>query len=243
MYRAAPRPAFTTYTNGPTRNRQPVEGIRVEQHASVTLQNRATPTGDLVAEPGRGLVFGNRGCLHDETGHVRRRFAGRRWIACRLQFGGRYRGPSMLPGRYTPLFFLDEATAFAAGHRPCSECRHEDYLRFAGTWARVHGGPAGADAIDARLHGERIDAVTRGQARHSVPFETLPDGAFVLQEGSPHLVLGARLLRWTAGGYLAGGGRPEGGAATVLTPPSLVAVLRAGWASSLPFLHPSSATD
>ena len=206
----------------------------------MTFQNRATPAGDVVAEAGRGLVFGNRGCLHDEAGIVRRRFAGQRWIACRLDFRDRYRGPLMLPGRYTPLFFLDEATALAAGHRPCSECRHEDYVRFTVSWGRIHGGPAVADAIDARLHRERVDPVTGGQRQHRAAFDGLPDGAFVLHEGSPHLVRGSRLLRWTAAGYLQNGRRPMGTTATLLTPPSLAAVLLAGWESSVPFLHPSA---
>ena len=206
----------------------------------MTLQNRGTPTGDIIAEAGRGLVFGNRGCLHDASGHVRRRFAGRRWISCRLEFRGRYRGAHMAPGRYTPLFFLDEATAFAAGHRPCSECRHEDYARFASTWARIHGRPAGADEIDLTLHAERVDPVTRGQRQHHADFDALPGGVFVLHEGSPCLVHRGRLLRWTAGGYVANGRRPAGAIAAILTPPSLVAVLRAGWESSVPFLHPSA---
>ena len=91
------------------------------------LQNRVTPLGELIADPARGLVYGNRGCLHDATGRIRRTFAVKRWIACRLEFKGRRRSPLLQPGRYTELFFLDEATAFAAGHRPCAECRREDY--------------------------------------------------------------------------------------------------------------------
>ena len=88
-------------------------------------QNRVTPLGDLIADPARGLVYGNRGCLHDDEGELRRRYAGRRWIACRLRFKDRRRRV-MQPGRYTELFFLDEATALAAGHRPCAGCRRED---------------------------------------------------------------------------------------------------------------------
>jgi hypothetical protein len=114
----------------------------------VPLQNRVNPLGELIATPARGLLFGNRGRLHDDQGRIRRPYAGRRWIACRLEFRGRHHG-AMPPGRYTGLFFLDEATAFAAGHRPCAECRREDYERFAGLCG------ARADAIDARLHGER----------------------------------------------------------------------------------------
>src|SRR5436305_10352775 len=96
----------------------------------VPLQNRVTPLGDLVAHPARGLVYGNRGCLHDEKGEIVRRQATRRWIACRLEFKGWQRGPKMRPGKFTELFFLDEATAFAAGHRPCALCRRDDYVRF-----------------------------------------------------------------------------------------------------------------
>src|SRR3989441_11130610 len=93
------------------------------------LQNRVTPLGELVADPGRGLVYGNRGCLHDDAGRIRRRYNGKRWISCLLQFEGRRRHPLIQPGRYTGLFFLDEATAFAAGDRPCWPCRRDDYER------------------------------------------------------------------------------------------------------------------
>src|SRR6478736_8868570 len=111
------------------------------------LRNRVTPLGELVADPARGLVYGNRGCLHDDRGRIRRRYAGRRWIACRLEFRGRRRAALMQPGRYTELFFLDEATALAAGHRPCAECRRPDYDRFVARWRRLHPAEAGADAI------------------------------------------------------------------------------------------------
>jgi hypothetical protein len=104
------------------------------------LQNRVTPLGDLVADPARGLVYGNRGCLHDDEGRIRRYYQVRRWIACRLEFRSRRRSPLMRPGRFTELFFLDEATALAAGHRPCAECRREDYDRFAALWLDLHGG-------------------------------------------------------------------------------------------------------
>ena len=94
-------------------------------------QNRVTPMGELIATPHRGRVYGNRGCLHDSEGRIRRAYNGKRWIACRLQFRGWHRRPLMQPGRFTELFFLDEATAFAAGHRPCALCRREDYVRLA----------------------------------------------------------------------------------------------------------------
>jgi hypothetical protein len=192
----------------------------------VPLQNRVTPLGELVAVPDRGLVFGNRGRLHDAEGRIRRRYAGKRWIACRLTFRGRHHG-AMPPNGYTGLFFLDEATAFAAGHRPCAECRREDYLRFVGILG------ARADEIDARLHEERLGP------RHVATVAGLPDGAFVLREGEPWLVLGDVLLRWTPGGYADRIGCPRG-RAPVVTPPSLVAVLAAGWSGAVPLLHPSA---
>ena len=104
----------------------------------VPRQNRVTPLGELIADPARGLVYGNRGCLHDGAGRIRRRYNGKRWIACRLSFRGWHRQPLMQPGRFTELFFLDEATAFAAGHRPCALCRREDYDRFVEAWRRIH---------------------------------------------------------------------------------------------------------
>ena len=156
------------------------------------LRNRVTPLSELVADPARGLVYGNRGCLHDDSGRVRRRFAGRRWIACRLRFKDWQRGPLLQPGRFTELFFLDEATAFAAGHRPCALCRREDYVRFGAIWGGLHPGQAGADEIDAQLHRERVDPATRAHRLHDAELAELPDGAFVLDEGAPWLVLGQR---------------------------------------------------
>jgi hypothetical protein len=203
-------------------------------------QNRVTPRSELIPAPARGLVYGNRGCLHDAQGRIRRHHATRRWIACRLEFRGWQRGPMMQPGRFTELFFLDEATAFAAGHRPCALCRREDYNRFGRIWAGLHPGRAGADAIDAELHRERLDHGGRRNRTHSGAFEALPDGAFVLVDGDPYLVRGEELLLWSPSGYAARRPRPRG-RAEVITPPSLVAVLRAGWAGEVPLLHPSAA--
>jgi hypothetical protein len=204
------------------------------------LRNRVTPLGTLVADPGRGLVYGNRGCLHDGDGRIRRRYDGRRWIACRLEFRGRRRR-LLQPGRYTELFFLDEATAFAAGHRPCAECRREDYVRFQAIWRRLHPGSAGAAAIDEQLHAERTVAATRAQRHHNAAYDDLPDGAFVLLSGVARLVLGGELPSWTAEGYTGSTARPVRTRATLITPPSLVSVLRAGWEPSGPFLHPTAA--
>jgi hypothetical protein len=206
----------------------------------VPLQNRVTPLGELIADPARGLVYGNRGCLHDDAGRIRRHHATRRWIACRLQFRGWHRSPLMAPGKFTELFFLDEATAFAAGHRPCALCRREDYDRFCALWRKLHRGERGADAIDARLHRERLSKDTREQCHHDAPLADLPDGAFVLRAGTPMLVLGEELLRWTPAGYADRERRRAGESAVVITPPSLVEVLRAGWEPVVPLLHPSA---
>lgn len=196
------------------------------------LQNRVTPLGELIADPARGLVYGYRGCLHDEAGRIRRGFAVKRWIACRLEFKGRRRTRLLQPGRYTELFFLDEATAFAAGHRPCAECRREDYDRFVALVG------ARADEIDERLHAERLDA-SRERRLHPARLRDLPDGAFVLEGGDAWLVLGGELLRWTPSGYAKRRPRRDGDAA-LITPPSLVEVLRTGWQGAVPFLHPSA---
>jgi hypothetical protein len=208
----------------------------------VPLQNRVTPLGDLIATPARGLVYGNRGCLHNRRGEIRRRYATKRWIACRLRFRGRRRSPLMAPGRYTELFFLDEATALAAGHRPCAECRRSDYQQFTELWSVLHPGQTGADAIDEQLHAERLASDTRERSLHGVRYTELPDGAFVLEAGQPHLVLGRQLLRWSAAGYGDRHRRPSTGQAIVITPPSLLAILRGGWSPSVPFLHPTATT-
>jgi hypothetical protein len=193
----------------------------------VPLQNRVTPLGALIAHPARGLVYGNRGCLHDAKGRIRRHQATRRWIACRLEFKGWHRGPLMQPGRFTELFFLDEATAFAAGHRPCALCRRDDYTRFL---ALV--GEPGADAADLRLDAER-------RSHHEAPMDDLPDAAFVLHDGDPHLVLGAELLRWAPTGYHRRVARPDG-LARVVTAPTFLSVLASGWSGEVPLLHPTA---
>jgi hypothetical protein len=203
-------------------------------------ENRVTPLSELIATPSRGLVYGNRGCLHDDSGRIRRRYNGRRWISCQLQFKGWRRGPLLQPGKFTELFFLDEATAFAAGHRPCALCRRADYTRFVERWQTLHPGQSGADAIDATLHDERLEPDTRAQRHHAAAVDDLPDGAFVLHYGTAHLVLGDSLLAWSAGGYLSRAPRPTSGQARLITPPSLVAVLRTNWQSLVPIVHPSA---
>ena len=192
------------------------------------FQNRVTPFGELIAPPERGLVYGNRGRLHDERGVIRRQWQVKRWISCRLEFRGRRRaGGPMAPNRYTGLFFLDETTAFAAGHRPCAECRREEYVRFMALVSETR-----ADSIDERLHAERLGPKPmRDIAR-------LPGGAFVLVDDSPWLVLGGELLRWTPGGYAER--RPATGRAPLITPLSVLRVLESGWNGVVPFLHPSA---
>jgi hypothetical protein len=207
----------------------------------MALQNRVTPLGELIADPARGLVYGNRGCLHDPAGGIRRQYDGKRWIACRLEFRGWHRHPLMQPGRFTELFFLDEATAFAAGHRPCALCRREDYTRFVEIWRELHPGQVGADAIDAQLHRERVDPATRGQRHHDAATDDLPDGAFILRQGAPWVVYGGNLARWMSIGYVEWVQRPGVRRTAVITPPSLIEVLRAGWAPVVPLLHPSVA--
>jgi hypothetical protein len=189
------------------------------------FQNRVTPLGELIATPERGLVYGNRGRLHDERGVIRRRWQVKRWISCRLEFRGRHRaGGPMAPNRYTGLFFLDEATALAAGHRPCAECRNVDYRSFLALT-----GATCADELDDQLHSERGGV-------HAWELSDLPDGAFVLLDGEPWLVLGSELLRWTPGGYSER--RPRfSGHVDGVTPPTSVRVLASGWSGSLPLIH------
>jgi hypothetical protein len=207
------------------------------------LQNRVTPLGEVIATPERGLVYANRGCIHDANGQVRpHRYPTRRWIACRLEFNGRRRTPKLMPGKFTELFFLDEATALAAGHRPCGECRYRDYEHLTAMWPELHPGQRGADAIDEQLDAERRDPKTKQRRFHAAPFDELPDGTFVLLENQPHLVRGSELLRWSPGGYTARTKRPDDkrATATVITPPSLLALLRTERTPLVPLLHPSA---
>lgn len=180
--------------------------------------------------------MGNRGCLHDHAGRIARRWTTRAWIACRLEFRDRRRA-LMQPGRYTELFFLDEATAAAAGHRPCAECRHEDYRAFRKLWHDVHGPVRSVTEIDARLHAARIDPATRAQRRYPARWSDLPDGSFALHGGRPHLLAGGWLLPFAPAGYGPALPLPATGEAEVLTPAPLVALMRAGWR---PALHPSA---
>jgi hypothetical protein len=198
------------------------------------LQNRVTPFGEVVALPGRGLMMGNRGVLHGEERRVVRAFQSRRWIACLLEFRGRRR-EVMKPHRYTELFFLDEATALSAGHRPCAECRREDYRRFQSLWAACFGSPADANTMDRRLHADRLDARKRKRTYHDEA-AGLPDGAYVALDATPWLLWRGELHQWSDAGYVCRRSPPLSGGVDVITPRSIVAILAAGYR---PGVHPS----
>ena len=201
----------------------------------MALQNRVTPLGELVATPARGTMFGNRGGRfhRDDRTLGQRRWASRQWICCVLSFKAR-RHP-VWRDRYTALFFLDEVTALSAGHRPCFECRRADAKAFAARWAQAKGGDIPhAPEMDEVLHAERLRG--REKRTHEMSLDDLPDGAFIAVEGNAHAVRSAHLLRWSENGYVGKIARPHG-TSTVLTPPSIVAVLSAGYA---PQWHPSA---
>jgi hypothetical protein len=195
------------------------------------LQNRVTPFGEIVAVPERGTLLGNRGILHDDDGRLVRSWQVRRWIACRTVFRGRHR-ELLQPHSWTELFFLDEATAFAAGHRPCAECRNADYQRFKAAWAVGVGTPNGADEMDTVLHADRLEGRGAHQRKRTYweQMAKLPDGAFIHLDGSAWLLWRGQLLEWSAGGYRKRRlPLPASSPVEVLIPRSLVTVLRSGY--------------
>ena len=196
-------------------------------------QNRVWPTGEIVADAARGLFMGNRGCLHDADGRLgTARWRHLNWITCALSCNGRKRS-LLSPGKYTELFFMDEAVACAAGHRPCAECRRPVWNAFQAAWADVHGAMRAAE-IDRTLHAARIEG--KAQRRDTAMARDFPDGTMVLIEGEVHLVQADRMRRWHPTGYGMVQSIPPG-EVTVLTPTPLLAVMRAGWA---PELHPTA---
>ena len=201
------------------------------------LQNRVTPTGEIIATPHRGMFTGNRGIIHDpKTKTLTRRWASRAWLTCACEFRGRRR--AVMGGRsWTELFFLDEATALAAGHRPCFYCRRDDANRFRAAWEQGNGvASLSARELDATLHRERLDGGRKRRHELPMPPQQLPDGA-MLQEGAQiHLMVQGRALAWTPGGYREADTAFEG--ALLLTPPSTLRALAAGYR---PVLHPSAA--
>jgi len=197
------------------------------------LQNRVTPFGEIVALSGRGTIMGNRGILHDDDRRVVRPWQVRRWIACALEFRGRHR-EVMTPHRYTELFFLDEATALSAGHRPCAECRREDYRRFQALWRTCHAGAAAADSMDEQLQTDRLDGKTKRTYRDEI--FNVPDGTYLALDGAPWLLWAGVLYAWSDSGYGRRRQPPERGQVEILTPRSIVGVLAAGYR---PSVHPS----
>jgi len=200
------------------------------------LQNRVLPTGDIVAIPARGTLTGNRGIIHrDDRTLGTSRWSHHAWICCTLDWQGRKR--QVMTGRnWTELFFLDEAVAFAAGHRPCGYCRRSDYTLFVDHWQRATGARPSAKAMDKVLHPARVTQ-HRQQVTHQEQMAVLPTGAFIQWQDQPHLVLGHTLRPFTPSGYGAPCPRPRCGMATVMTPRPIVAVLQAGYN---PVLHPSA---
>jgi hypothetical protein len=198
------------------------------------LQNRVDPFGDLFATPARGLLMGNRGGrLHDAQRKLgTRRWASKQWICCVLDFNERHR--KVWGDSYTELFFLDEVTALAAGHRPCFECRRKDAEQFAALFSgrKLR---ATAPAMDKLLQAERLDGRTKRM--HARAIDDLPDGAMIALEGDAYAVRGRRLLRWTPQAYAGTKPRPRGKTVDVLTPPSILDVLKAAYQ---PRWHPSA---
>ena len=200
------------------------------------LQNRVTPTGDIIASPHRGVFTGNRGIIHDPATKtlLKKRWSSPAWITCVCEFRG-WRRPVMGRRSWTELFFLDEATAFAAGHRPCFFCRRDDANRFRSCWEAGNGVKnIRAQEIDAVLHGERLERGKKRLHPPPVPVAQLPDGAMVQRGEESFLIMQGRALRWSMAGYR----KMEGAIADVmlLTPPSTLRVLSAGYQ---PVLHPS----
>lgn len=201
------------------------------------LQNRVTPTGEIIATPDRGLFTGNRGIIHDPKTKtlLTRRWASPAWLTCVCEFRGRRR--EVMGGRsWTELFFLDEATAFAAGHRPCFFCRRDDAVRFRAAWEEGNGvkGVRARD-IDAVLHRERLSGGNKRLHPLPRPLEQLPDGAMVQRESEIYLIAQGRALSWSPAGYRSAQTAPQ--AAMLLTPPSTLRALSAGYR---PLLHPSA---
>lgn len=203
----------------------------------MTLQNRVDPFGAIHATPERGTLFGNRGgCMHSDDQRLRGRpWISRRWICCLLEFKDRKRA-LMQPGRYTELFFLDEATAFAAGHRPCMECRRPDARRFIAAWSAAYLPPGQPlktiDHIDEIAHRARIEPGAHRQRTSRVRLSTLPDGVFVTVDsdaGQPLLLWQRQLRPWTFAGYGMGVPLPAGQPVTLLTPEPYAAAFTAGY--------------
>jgi hypothetical protein len=209
------------------------------EDGTVPLQNRVLPTGEIIVNPARGLMLGNRGCLHGQGRELGvSHWRSKAWICCVLDWKGVRRDP-MPPGRWTALFFLDEATALAAGHRPCGYCRRSDFLGFAAAWQaaqRLARRPR-AGEMDAVLHGERVDR-TRRQVTRTMDAGQLPDGVMIRTGGDLGLLIGGRLRAWSLTGY--GAAAAVSGPVEVLTPPAIIAAIAAGYQ---PMVHPTASPE
>jgi hypothetical protein len=202
------------------------------------LQNRVTPTGDVIATPERGLFVGNRGIIHDPATKtlLRKRWSCPAWLTCVLQFRGRRR-KVMERRSWTELFFLDEATAFAAGHRPCFYCRRDDANRFRAAWEKGNRtSELLAPEMDAALHRERLEGNKKRLHPLPLPLEKLPDGAMVQAGDDSFLIAQGRAFRWSPAGYTKAERMPR--EAKLLTPPSTLRAFAAGYRV---VLHPSAA--
>jgi hypothetical protein len=204
------------------------------------LKNRVDPQGNIIATSARGAWMGNRGQLHDNGKDILRPYKLKAWLICLLEFRGRQR-QVMSPNLYTELFFLDEATAFAAGHRPCFECRRMDYDRFKSLWLK--GNPkygfnlkTSVKEIDAIIHEERIDKQGK-KITHEANISSLPTGTFVLFRDLPYLIANKQLYPWSPFGYGEGITRPTHGQITVLTPVSIVNTFCAGYVAQMGIDH------
>jgi hypothetical protein len=201
------------------------------------LQNRVTPTGDIIATPHRGMFTGNRGIIHDPATKtlLKKRWSSPAWITCVCEFKGWRR---LVMGRrsWTELFFLDEATALAAGHRPCFFCRRDDANRFRAAWEKGNGvTDVRAREMDSVLHRERLDRSRKRLHPLPMPLKQLPDGAMVQQGEESFLVIQGRALTWSPAGYVRATG--ELASPMLLTPPSTLRALSAGY---LLLLHPTA---
>jgi len=198
-------------------------------------QNRVTPFGEIIATPERGTFTGNRGILHDDSGQLtNRRWTTQSWITCLLEFKGRKR-TILSPHTWTELFFLDEATALAAGHRPCGECRRDDFTRFIGLWrsanAPFYGSGLSLHDIDRIMHRDRVNPRTRQKITYDDNLDNLPIGTFITFRGDNRafLVLDTVLAQWSPGSYTTRLARAHGIIVTILTPRSTVRTLAAGY--------------
>lgn len=196
------------------------------------LQNRVLATGEIIAHASRGMFMGNRGILHGDHHDLgRRRWSHKAWVTCVLKHKDWHRAV-MTPHRYTELFFLDEAVALSAGHRPCALCRRADYTAY----RQAAGLQGRAKEMDAQMHAERAIAQTYRQRRHEEDIAHLPDGAILMMD-APMLVLKDALCAVLPERYALPVRRPKAGTVTVLTPQTSLKALRAGYR---PKLHVSA---